>query len=490
MSICTNMSNLLDTNLYSRVIMIKFNNTYQTLPTDFYQSSEASFFKEPKLIIFNYELANQLSLNLDEIKDEELASIFSGQRSLEGSSNISLTYAGHQFGHFVPQLGDGRALLMGEVTLNKRNIDIQLKGSGPTAFSRRGDGKSSLGPVIREYLLSEAMYALGIPTTRALAAISTGEQVYRSEELPGGVFTRVAKAHIRVGTFEYFFRRGDEKNLKILADYTIKRLEPELENVENKYFEFFKCVARKQIDLVCRWMGIGFIHGVMNTDNTSIAGETIDYGPCAFMDHYTSDKVFSSIDRNSRYAYSNQLNIVLWNLSVLAQSLLPLMKNQGSLDQVIMQLENEFIELEDYSKKSYLKVMCHKIGIDDPVADDMNLITAILKYLERNNLDFTNSFLELTNLEFPDKKIEKNWLKRIANKEKAVSLMTKSNPRIIARNHLVEKAVQSALDGDYTFFYNLHHDLKHPFTQRDYLTEGLKEPPTPDEIVQNTFCGT
>ena len=295
--------------------MFDFDNSYAKLPTDFYKAAKPSSAFTPELITFNKTLATELGADFDGFSDNELAEIFSGKKLLPGAMPIALAYAGHQFGNFVPSLGDGRALLLGEIVApSGKRYDIQLKGSGRTSFSRRGDGCSALGPVIREYILCEAMNALSIPTTRALAAVTSGENVRREDITPGGIFTRVASSHIRIGTFEYFIYRKDIDAIKQLADYTINRHYPELNDSENKYYELFKSVSKRKLSLVAKWMSVGFIHGVMNTDNSSICGETIDFGPCAFMDNFHYDKVFSSIDRDGRYAYHNQGNIALWKM--------------------------------------------------------------------------------------------------------------------------------------------------------------------------------
>ena len=310
-------------------IDINFDNSYSRLPESFYERINPESVKNPKLIVFNNNLGNKLGIENTGSK-ETLSKVFSGNLLPDGSEPIALAYAGHQFGNFVPQLGDGRALLIGEIiNQEQERFDIQLKGSGKTKFSRQGDGKSALGPVIREYILSEAMHALNVPTTRALAAVTTGEDVFRETRLPGGILTRVAKSHVRVGTFEYFMARKDLKNLKVLADYVMERLYPQALESKNPCLKMLQIIAEKQSQLIAKWMGIGFIHGVMNTDNTSIAVETIDYGPCAFMDEYNPQTVYSSIDHHGRYAFANQAQIAHWNLACLSGCLIPLVdKNE------------------------------------------------------------------------------------------------------------------------------------------------------------------
>lgn len=306
---------------------MQFDNTYFSKLNDFYAECDADIPADPKLIKFNKDLATQLGINT---KNMNLSSIFSGGEKPEGANTIAQIYAGHQFGHFNPQLGDGRALLLGEIISRKgKRIDIQLKGAGRTPFSRNGDGKAGLGPVLREYLVSEAMYALGVPTTRALAATSTGESIQRETLKKGAVLTRTASSHIRIGTFQFFASRQDNDRLKKLADYTIERHYPDAKNHENPYLNLLQNVANKQAYLISKWMGLGFIHGVMNTDNTTLSGETIDYGPCAFMDFYDPKTVFSSIDKNGRYAFSNQPLIARWNMARLAETLLPLINNDA-----------------------------------------------------------------------------------------------------------------------------------------------------------------
>lgn len=412
---------------------INFENTYYNLPKDFYKESLAYNFSDPKLIFYNSKLATELQLpNYDE---KNLSLIFSGQKILPNSKPIAMAYAGHQFGHFVPQLGDGRALLIGEIKDKNSNLkDIQLKGSGPTYFSRGGDGLAPLGPMLREYIVSEAMNALGVPTTRALALVTTGDLVYRENPLPGAVLTRVASSHVRVGTFEYFASRNDLKNLKILADYVISRHYPECKNSENPYLQLLIKIIRTQSQLISKWMSLGFIHGVMNTDNTTISGETIDYGPCAFMDGYNPTKVFSSIDRAGRYAFKNQPVIIEWNLSILASCLLPLIllpkeesfSNQEDFDEIkklyteknIKIVQDEIDKFESIYKFYWLSEIKQKLGLkiintennvlnkdtfndlkrSETDLSDFAFCEDFLNLLHKENIDFTLAFRYLSEL--------------------------------------------------------------------------------------------
>ncbi len=483
--------------------MIQFNNTYGKLPNSFYKEAVPNDFPHGRLIVFNEVLAHDLGWDVGQQKREAFEKVFTGQQIPKGAEPIALAYAGHQFGNFVPQLGDGRALLLGEVlTPEKKRYDLQLKGSGRTFFSRNGDGKSALGPVIREYILSEAMHSLGVPTTRALAAATTGETVLRETELPGGIFTRVASSHIRIGTFEYFAAKGDIKSIQLLTDYALDRHYPELQNSSEKVLAFLREVAKRQANLVAKWMSIGFIHGVMNTDNMSISGETIDYGPCAFMDNFHFNRVFSSIDRQGRYSYSNQLNIAKWNLTRLAECLVPLVhENQ---EQAIQLLQKALDELYPLYHESWLAAMMPKFGLQkgDP-KDDEDLINSFLNYLQSEDLDFTLSFKELENTLFAKGSLEgrsesflgfyKHWQDRLKKQRESLEfsseIMSQANPYFIPRNHQVEKAIQLSLKGDYSHFHKMNKVLLHPYQEqpddKDFLI-----PPKPSERVRYTFCGT
>lgn len=472
--------------------MIKFNNTYANLPSQFYSLIETPNKFQPKLLAFNHELAKELGIDLSEVNDESLAKFFSAVEFMPGSKPLAMAYAGHQFGHFSPQLGDGRAMLLGEF-LSRENVryDIHLKGSGRTAFSRRGDGKSALGPVIREYLISEGMHALKIPTTRTLCAVRTGEEIMRENIVPGGVLTRIAKSHIRVGTFEYFARRGDKDNVKVLADYTISRLYPGL-----SYFDFWKAVCKNQVSLISQWMSVGFIHGVMNTDNMNVSGETIDFGPCAFMDEFVFHKVFSSIDQNGRYAYSQQPQIALWNLARLAECLIPFIDNGQEL------FTNELQSLQQTMTFEFLKSMAGKFGLKTFIEDDQVLIRDWFEIMDKNELDFTLSYIDLerslldkSTFQFsgPYKEFLPRLKERLASEKttaaEAAHLMSKTNPMTIPRNHHVERAIKASDKGDDKIFFEVLKAFQNPFERFDVLSE-FQTPPIPEERVQRTFCGT
>jgi uncharacterized protein YdiU (UPF0061 family) len=406
-----------------------------------------------------------------------------------------MAYAGHQFGGFNPQMGDGRATLLGEiVSRSGQRVDIQLKGSGRTAFSRSGDGKSWLGPVVREYILSEAMHRLGVPTTRALAAVATGETVFREEPRPGGVFTRVAASHLRIGTFEFFAARGQIDALRLLSDYAIDRHYPEVREEPSPVVGFFRQMAERQASLVAHWMSIGFIHGVMNTDNTSISGETIDYGPAAYMDEFRFDKVFSSIDTQGRYAYQNQPRIAQWNLARLAETLLALDADKSALEAVLEEFPERYTA-------HYLALMRPKLGLETDEAgdaDDIKLLNQWLKHLQDNELDYTLSFRELAtrvaaedDSRFGD--FESAWRRRLAAEQKPADEIAASmdavNPLFIPRNHQVEQAIADAVAGDLRLFHALNTALSQPFDAQPeyaYLTVA----PLPTERVTRTFCGT
>lgn len=478
--------------------MINFQNTYDTLPSQFFEKADAAEVSNPKLLAFNKELARDvLEIDLEGFSEAELAGLFSGQLMPESASSIAMAYAGHQFGHFNPQLGDGRALLMGEV-LNSKNqrFDVQLKGSGQTPFSRRGDGKSSLGPVIREYIVSEAMFALGVPTTRSLAAVSTGDNVVREELLPGGVFTRVAASHIRVGTFEFFAARRDLESLRALLDYTIERHYPEIKKSDSPsyYQDFIRAVANKQSALVSKWMSLGFIHGVMNTDNMSVSGETIDFGPCAFMDNFKLDRKFSSIDRDGRYAYNNQIPIAKWNLSALASTLVLLIdKDEETATKLI---QDCFVGLDELYQKAYLDEMVKKFGIFSPTETDNEIIQLFFAYLEKEDLDFTLSFRELTDDLDSFKKspeffslLEARLNSQTESRDESIALMNSVNPRFIPRNHQVERAINEAYKGNLETFNKLNECLKNPFTEQSEFSEFALAPKR-GEWMEVTFCGT
>jgi serine/tyrosine/threonine adenylyltransferase len=452
-------------------------NSYQELPERFYQSAKPYGASDPKIIIYNRQLADELLLSIEE---SELAAVLSGNKILDDSKPVAIAYAGHQFGHFVPSLGDGRAILLGDIN----GFDLQLKGSGRTFFSRNGDGKAALGPVLREYLVSEFMHKMQVPTTRSLAAVLTGDPVYREEVKPGAILTRVASSHLRIGTFEYFASRGDREGLELLTNYAIKKHYPMITSP----MEFFKEVAKKQAKLIAKWMGLGFIHGVMNTDNVSIAGETLDYGPCAFMDYYKKDQVYSFIDRNGRYAYNNQANIAVWNLSRLASCLVPLIDSDEK--KAISILEEELHQLPKIFESETALIFNQKMGLGSVQEGDSVLHKLWFDYLETERLDFTNSFLKLnSDLEsFSPTDSFIHFKSRFIERKKG-AITSNVNPVYIPRNHLIEKAIKLAEQGDFTYFHGLHEILSTPFQ----VKEGKEEfalAPQENEVVKNTFCGT
>ena len=472
--------------------VMKFDNSYAALPDVFHATVTPDVVAAPALLGWNRELALELGFAEADCDEQRLARVFSGSIVLEGSQPISMAYAGHQFGHFVPQLGDGRAALLGEVVTDVGNrFDIQLKGSGRTPFSRGGDGKSWLGPVLREYILSEAMHRLGIPTTRALAAVATGETVFRESPLPGGVFTRVAASHLRVGTFEYFARRNDVESLRILADYAIERHYPEAASETSPYVGFLRCVMERQAKLIAHWMSIGFIHGVMNTDNTAISGETIDYGPAAYIDEFRFDKVFSSIDARGRYAYGNQPAMAQWNLARLAETLLALGADKAGLEAVLG-------EFPDKYASRYLALMAPKLGLFEVNEADAELVAEWLQHLNDNWLDYTLSFRELASRTDADDEsaygpFETRWRQRTARQGRSpaeiAALMNSVNPLFIPRNHRVEQAISDAVSGDLSVFNDLNAVLAQPYTEQPDFADYAKAP-EPHERVAQTFCGT
>jgi len=483
--------------------MFKFDNSYARLPELFYEKKHSNNSFKPLLLALNKNLADELGMKLENYSQQDLAEHFSANKFFPDSEPLAMAYAGHQFGHFVPQLGDGRALLLGEV-LSPKNIryDIHLKGSGQTKFSRRGDGKSALGPVVREYLMSECFHALGIPTTRSLCALRSGEVVYREEVKPGGILVRVAKSHIRIGTFEYFASRGDKENLKILADYAIRRLYPELSSSDNDYFSFWKAVAERQVKLIAKWMSVGFIHGVMNTDNINISGETIDFGPCAFMDEFKREKVFSSIDHNGRYRFNNQPQILFWNLARFAECLLLIM--EGKEEILLQNFNDELQKLPQLFEKEYYQLFSKKLGLSISRDEDKKLIEEWLAFLELNELDFTLSHIDLErfylkkycfsdlNLRESFPKFFNNWSKRLEsenNLESSLENMREHNPFTIARNHIVEKVIQNCEQGKDDLFFEFLETIKKPFDFSETVGE-FQRAPMKQERVERTFCGT
>lgn len=478
--------------------MNKIYNSYRQLGSDFYRDQIPDKIKNPTLIVFNKSLASEL-----EISDKNAEEFFSGNKLLPNSKPIALAYAGHQFGHFVSQLGDGRAVLLGEVKNKKEELfDIQLKGSGRTFFSRNGDGKCPLDAAIREYLISESIYFLKISTARSLALVKSDDFIYREEKTPAAIVARIAKSHIRIGSFEYFSARNDLNNLKKLADYTIGRHFPKYNNHQEKYLYLLKSVMKLQADLVSDWMKIGFIHGVMNTDNVTISGQTIDFGPCAFMDEYESHKVFSYIDQKSRYAFSNQKNIILWNLIKFAEAILPLI--DINVKKAVKIAGPELNKFQNMFEKLYLKKMAQKIGISKAKNYDIELIGEFLEILEENKIDFTNGFRILSAVLQKKEQFyvqnnkylawQKKWQDRIAleniDLEQISKKMDKVNPILIPRNHIIAKIITRAVnDNNYDDFYEFLEAMKKPFTKNTKYNKYYKEVKN-DERVRNTFCGT
>ena len=476
----------------------KFDNTYSKLPGTFFTKQLPIPVKYPKLIILNENLSKELDLNFKNIDNENLSQLFSGNILLPGSNPIALAYAGHQFGHFT-MLGDGRAVLLGEhlAQYNKR-FDIMLKGSGKTSFSRNGDGRAVLGPMLREYIISEAIHALKIPTTRGLAVVSTGEKVVRENLLPGAILTRVASSHIRVGTFQYIAAKQNLNDLNTLLDYTIKRHYPEIQSSKNKSLDFLSLVMEKQCQLVVNWIRVGFIHGVMNTDNMAISGETIDYGPCAFMDQYNPKTVFSSIDKFGRYSFSNQPSITKWNLARLAECLLPLIdKNEDIAIKIATEIIDNF---QNIFEIKWLKMMRDKLGLFGEDKNDLELINSLLNWMETNQADYTNTFCYLMNIGSFKKEVYKNknfidwfekWEKRILingrTKENSLKLMKKNNPIVIPRNHKVEEALEAANNNNLEPMNNLLSILKKPYSTHGNIK--VFQEPSNNQNYQ-TFCGT
>ncbi|GAB6853144.1 protein adenylyltransferase SelO [Asaia astilbis] len=451
----------------------------------------------PRLIALNDTLAGTLGLSPDWLRSPEGVALLSGQARIEGVPAMAQAYAGHQFGQFVPQLGDGRAHLLGTLSDNQGQLrDIQLKGSGPTPFSRRGDGLAALGPVLREYLVSEAMAALGVPTTRALAAVLTGETVWRERPQPGAILTRIAASHLRVGTFQYFAAREDHDSLRFLCDLAIDRHAPAAREAENPVRALYETVVAAQARLIAQWMSLGFVHGVMNTDNMTLSGETIDYGPCAFLDVYRHDKVFSSIDRNGRYAYGNQPKLAGWNLARLAETLLPFIDPDD--DRALAWAQEALGRFHTLYHEAWLGFMRPKFGLTTQEPEDASLIGALLDIMEGEKVDWTLSFRRLSRseplLDGPSSETLDRWMtdwqarraRDTASADSQMALMRRSNPAVIARNHRIAEVIDAAERGDFSVFEALLERIRQPFDDdADYET-----PPQPDEVVQATFCGT
>lgn len=490
--------------------LFRFDNSYARLPERFFERLAPTPVPEPGLIRVNEALALQLGLSGEELSTPEGVEVLAGNRLPEGSEPLAMAYAGFQFGNWVPQLGDGRAILLGElIDRDGARRDIQLKGAGPTPFSRSGDGRAGLGPVLREYLVSEAMACLGIATTRSLAAVTTGEQIVRETLLPGAVLTRVAKSHIRVGTFQFFAARGDVDAIRVLADHAIARHYPAAAEADQPYLALLGAVINRQAELIASWQWVGFIHGVMNTDNMSIAGETIDYGPCAFMDTYDPDTVYSSIDRMGRYAYGNQPSIAQWNLGSFAQALLPLLSDNE--DAAVALATDVLGTFSGRFADFYHARMRRKLGLAEHQDDDATLAEDLLTRMADNRADFTLTFRRLCDVVEEDSKARGyvrelfqdpavfddwavRWRKRLAREGGSPAErqrdMRSVNPAFISRNHRVEEVIQAAVvDGDFTPFQQLCDVLASPYDDQPGR-EHYAAPPRPDQVVHQTFCGT
>ncbi len=498
---------------------IHFDNRYVNLGKTFYVKTSPSPVADPGLIKFNKDLAEMLGLSVTELDSNDAAALFSGNVIPDGAVPLAMAYAGHQFGHFNPQLGDGRAILLGEIiSADGDSFSMQLKGSGRTFYSRDGDGRAALGPVLREYLVSEAMAKMGVPTTRALAAVTTGEPVARERLLPGGIITRIARSFIRIGTFEYYSARGDVQAVQKLADFVIEGNYPQAAEADNPYVALLQSIVDSQAVLIAKWMQLGFIHGVMNTDNMSVAGETIDYGPCAFMDAYDHDQVFSSIDRRGRYAYSNQASIGLWNLTRLAESLLPLLaENSDPAVEVAQDVLKTYVETY---QNHWLAGTQTKLGLTassdkEKQEGDKALIEDLFNIMAANNADFTLTFFHLSRLpaenDAPSSVCDSDcrnlfdepaqfdewatrWRKRLGQQvqsnEDRQAMMRAVNPVYIPRNHQIEAAIRAAEDdNDFSVFHDLHEVLQKPYRQQEGKDRYM-QPPEAGEVVMQTFCGT
>lgn len=477
-----------------------FQNTYTDLPSAFYHVDSPVEFAKPEVVVVNEELEASLGLDFSLLSEDEKALLFCGNAIPDGSVPFSQAYAGHQFGNFT-MLGDGRAHMLGEhVTPEGERFDLQFKGSGPTPYSRRGDGLAAIGPMLREYIISEAMHGLGIPTTRSLAVVSTGEKIMRERALPGAVLTRVASSHIRVGTFEYAAALQRPELLLELLNYTVERHFPACCASERKALDLLRSVMERQVLLIVQWMRVGFIHGVMNTDNMALSGESIDFGPCAFMDSYNPDQVFSSIDQYGRYAFSNQAPIAQWNLARLAEALLPLIDRDEN--KAVEQAKEILLLFQENYEKEYLTMMRQKLGLLAKRDEDEKLIAALLDWMQQAGADYTNTFRDLSSMSHLSGEIYGNsqflaWYTRYEKRrdedeqsiEESVRLMRSVNPTVIPRNHLVEKALELGEADDLEFMHELLAALKNPY---DYENEALEfqSPPEPSDRFYQTFCGT
>jgi len=476
---------------------LRLESTYANLPGIFYTRLSPVPVSKPKVVIFNQKLAKEMGLDLTHFNGQQKAGLLAGNLIPEGCTPFAQAYAGHQFGNFT-MLGDGRAIILGEhLSSSGKRFDIQYKGSGRTPYSRGGDGRAALGPMLREYIISEAMHSLGIPTTRSLAVVSTGETVYREDELPGAILNRIASSHIRVGTFQFAALHQEKTISQSLLDYTIDRHFPESKDHENKALALLDQVMKLQADLITHWMRVGFIHGVMNTDNMALCGETIDYGPCAFMDSFDPSTVFSSIDHQRRYAYANQPVMAHWNLARLAESLLPLIHENR--ETAIELAEDSLKAFEELYKSKWLAMMGNKLGLTKIEDQDEELITELLDLMHEYSADYTNTFLDLGQKELPAEefyisedfsKWHNRWVERLQQEGgDSFALMRSVNPAVIPRNHKVEEALQAAERDDLTPFHHLLEAVTNPYESGEYL-KPYQTPPSPKEKVLQTFCGT
>ena len=476
---------------------LRLESTYANLPEIFYTRLSPVPVSKPKVVIFNQKLAEEMGLDLTHFNEQQKADLLAGNLIPEGCTPFAQAYAGHQFGNFT-MLGDGRAIILGEhLSSSGKRFDIQYKGSGRTPYSRGGDGRAALGPMLREYIISEAMHSLGIPTTRSLAVVSTGETVYREDELPGAILNRIASSHIRVGTFQFAALHQEKTISQSLMDYTIDRHFPESKDHGNKALALLDQVMKLQADLITHWMRVGFIHGVMNTDNMALCGETIDYGPCAFMDSFDPSTVFSSIDHQRRYSYANQPVMAHWNLARLAESLLPLIHENR--ETAIELAEDSLKAFEELYKSKWLAMMGNKLGLTKIEDQDEELITELLDLMHEYSADYTNTFLDLGQKELPAEEFyisedfsnwHNRWVKRLQQEGgDSFALMRSVNPAVIPRNHKVEEALQAAERDDLTPFHHLLEAVTNPYESGEYL-KPYQTPPSPKEKVLQTFCGT
>lgn len=479
---------------------------YSLLPGRFHQKSKPRPVRAPSVLQFNESLAEDLGFKPQDLTTPRMTAAFAGNANLCDWPSVATVYGGHQFGGWSPQLGDGRAHLLADAKNREGALyEVQLKGSGPTPFSRGGDGRAGIGPILREYIVSEAMHALGIPTTRSLVAMATGQPIYRERQRAGAVLTRVAKSHVRIGTFQYFSSLGDLQSVRTLADFMVTRCYPEALGSETPYLTLFRSMAENQVKLVVGWMRVGFIHGVMNTDNCTISGETLDYGPCAFLDHYQHDKVFSSIDHYGRYAFGRQIKILIWNLIRFAETLVPLVNNDST---VAIELLTQCInEVHSDALRQYQIMLCQKIGLNDAQHSHVSLADELLHMMGDSQADYTLTFRLLSDAsalpfgsgaspQFADQKRFEQWrerwvqqLNQVSSIDEAAALMKRVNPSIIPRNHLVEKALTNAEKGDLSTFQDLTKALADPYQDHNE-DEPFTAIPKPHEVVKKTFCGT